>query len=230
MPFYESTIKCPYCFKDPLIHWKTTELFEEDRESDLAKQIYYNECPICRKLIVGVQYGQKGWAFGKHNVDTPIFEEIVYPQYSRTMKPDYIPENLYGEYKESIDVLPVSRKSSAAMSRRILQNIIREHYAISERTLDAEIHKFISLPSIPTYISDAVDAVRWIGNIAAHPLKNSETGVVVDVEDGEAEWLVEVIEALFDFTFVQPKKLEARRNDLNEKLASLGKPKLKSGK
>lgn len=45
----------------------------------------------------------------------------------------------------------------------------------------------------------------------------------MDVEDGEAEWLIEVILALFDFTFVQPKRLEFRREKLNEKLKALGK-------
>lgn len=48
-----------------------------------------------------------------------------------------------------------------------------------------------------------------------------------DVELGEAEWSIEVIEAIFDFTYVQPKKLEDKRSLLNEKLKFAGKNLLK---
>ena len=76
-------------------------------------------------------------------------------------------------------------------------------------------------------MTDAVDAIRNVGNFAAHPLKDTNTGQIVDVEPGEAEWLLEVLEALFDFTFVQPKRLDERKKKLNEKLQALGKPPMK---
>jgi hypothetical protein len=45
------------------------------------------------------------------------------------------------------------------------------------------------------------------------------------VEAGEAEWTLEVLEALFDF--VQPAKLEAKKNALNKKSSDAGKPPMK---
>ena len=81
-----------------------------------------------------------------------------------------------------------------------------------------EIQKFTELPGIPSHITEAVDAIRHIGNLAAHATKNQNTGEIVSVEKGEAEWLIEVIEALFDFTFIQPLKLERRKTELNLKL------------
>lgn len=42
---------------------------------------------------------------------------------------------------------------------------------------------------------------------------------------GEAEWLIEVIETLFDFVFIRPKKLEKRKEELNLKLEEINKPK-----
>jgi hypothetical protein len=121
----------------------------------------------------------------------------------------------------------LSPKASAALSRRILQNIIREDFNIERRDLAKEIDSFIALPGIPSYLADAVDAVRNIGNFAAHPLKDTNTGEVVDVEPGEAEWLIEVLDALFDFKFVQPRRLAERKQKLNEKLKGLGKPEMK---
>ena len=68
------------------------------------------------------------------------------------------------------------------------------------------------------------DGVRDDGDFAAHPTKSKSTGVVVDVEFGEAEWSLDVIEGLFDFFFVQPAVLQRKKDALNQKLQDAGKP------
>ena len=120
-----------------------------------------------------------------------------------------------------------SPKASAALSRRLLQRVLREQLAIKRRDLSLEIDAFIETSGAPTYLTNAMDAVRTVGNFAAHPLKNTNTGEIVDVEEGEAQWLLDVLSSLFDFVFVQPKRLAARREALNKKLAAAGKPALK---
>jgi len=65
--------------------------------------------------------------------------------------------------------------------------------------------------------------VRLIGNFAAHPVKSQKSGEILDVEPGEAEWTLDVLEELFDFYFVQPAKLQAKRAALNAKLVEAGK-------
>jgi len=60
-----------------------------------------------------------------------------------------------------------------------------------------------------TPIAQAIDAIRHIGN----------TGEIMDVEPGEAEWSLDVLEALFDHYFVQPTVLAAKKAALNQKLA-----------
>ena len=74
---------------------------------------------------------------------------------------------------------------------------------------------------------EAVDAIRVTGNFAAHPIKSRASGEVVAVEPGEAEWNLDTLEALFDFYFVQPAALQAKRAALNVKLLAAGKPTLK---
>jgi hypothetical protein len=58
-------------------------------------------------------------------------------------------------------------------------------------------------------------------------MKSKSTGEVVDVEPGEAEWLLDVLEGLFGFYFVEPATLEQKRNELNAKLDDVGKPPVK---
>lgn len=80
---------------------------------------------------------------------------------------------------------------------------------------------------LPAHLSDSLHAVRHIGNFSAHPMKSTSTGEILPVEEHEAEWNLEVIEALFDFYFVQPAKLKARKDALNAKLVDAGKTPMK---
>jgi hypothetical protein len=76
-------------------------------------------------------------------------------------------------------------------------------------------------------LTESIDAIRNVGNLAAHPIKNTNTGVIVEVEPGEAEWLLDVLETLFDFAFIQPERLRVRKAKLNVKLAEAGKTAMK---
>jgi len=80
---------------------------------------------------------------------------------------------------------------------------------------------------LPTYISDNLDAIRNIGNFAAHEQKSKSTGTIMDIEVGEAEWNLDVLDSLFDFYYVRPKIEEEKRNKLEQKLSEAGKPPLK---
>lgn len=71
---------------------------------------------------------------------------------------------------------------------------------------------------MPPYIVDSIDAVRNIGNFAAHANKNTSTGEILPVKSEEAEWNLDVLEALFDFYYVQSAKLQKKRDALDKKL------------
>jgi hypothetical protein len=58
-------------------------------------------------------------------------------------------------------------------------------------------------------------------------MKSLQSGDILPVEPQEAEWNLDVLESLFDFYFVQPALLQAKRNALNKKLAEAGKPTMK---
>ncbi len=84
------------------------------------------------------------------------------------------------------------------------------------------------MPRVLTYMGEQLDAVRVIGNFAAHPIKSKSTGEIVEVEPGEAEWNLDVLDLLFNFYFVQPEGIKNKRKALDKKLADAGKPRLKS--
>ena len=49
-------------------------------------------------------------------------------------------------------------------------------------------------------------------------------GRFIDVEPEEAEWCLEILEALFDHFYVEPEKAKAKKAALNDKLKAAGKP------
>ena len=126
------------------------------------------------------------------------------------------------DFTEACAVLNDSPKASAALSRRCLQAILKDKGGAKKRDRNDQIDELAS--TIPAYLADELHAVRNIGNFAAHSTKSTNTGDIVDVEPGEAEWNLDVIESLFDFYFVQPALAAKRKADLNKKLAKAGKP------
>jgi hypothetical protein len=203
--------------------------YDDPEKAGLGYELVHGHCPDCGKLIVILKEGKHKRSEYGSSLSEITKEEVIFPKVILPKKLESeIPQNYRDDYMEAYAVLPVSPKASAAISRRLLQHILREEYKIKKGSLDKEIEEFIHLGNVPSHIGEAVDAVRNVGNFAAHPLKDTSTGVVVDVEPGEAEWLLEVIDALFDFTFVQPRKLQERKSRLNAKLAAMGKPPIKS--
>ncbi|MGO4348140.1 DUF4145 domain-containing protein [Paenibacillus sp. MCAF9] len=201
---------------------------DEDYEKGIGFSAGF--CPACSELILIYQEGEyyvssQGNITSIHN---PTVVKLVYPlgKVTKTLS-DEVPAMFRSDYDEAVLVLPISCKASAALSRRCLQNFLHNKLNIRKKNLAHEIDEFLATQQVPTVILDAVDAVRNIGNFAAHPLKNTNTGEIVDVEPGEAEWLLEVLDLLFDFYFIQPKKLEERKTALNAKLKGLGKPIMK---
>lgn len=223
---------CPNCsmgvalFFEESVTWK-----DKDYErTAMGIEFAWDQCPECGEPIIILRHGKYVPSDTSEHIghlEDVSEEQILYPRHvARKVEPG-IPDSYKSEFLEACSILSLSPKASAALSRRILQRILREEFDITYPSLAKEIDDFIQLKDVPSYLTEAVDAIRNIGNFAAHPLKDTNTGEIVDVESGEAEWLLEVLEALFDFVFIQPKKLEERRKSLNEKLQALGKPPMK---
>jgi hypothetical protein len=108
-----------------------------------------------------------------------------------------------------------------------LQHLLRTAAGVKRSDLVKEIQEVLDGGQLPSWLAEDLDAVRNIGNFAAHPVKSTTTGTVVAVKPDEAEWALNVLESLFDFYFVGPAKAKAKRDALNAKLNDAGKPPMK---
>jgi hypothetical protein len=222
-------MKCPHCRVDFHDKIGITEL---DHDIENNWEIHSQTCPSCKKLIfslVNFDYinikGPTGAQFAKKRI---ISNNLIRPKApNRPQAPIEVPA-LFGEdYKEACLVLTDSPKASAALSRRCLQNIIRDKLGIKKKDLSQEIQEVINKALLPSDILESIDAIRNIGNFAAHPIKSQSSGEIVEVEPHEADWNLDVLEMIFDYLFVRPALIKQKRDALNTKLADSGKPDMK---
>lgn len=136
--------------------------------------------------------------------------------------PEVDDQTIAEDYTEACLVLQHSAKASAALSRRCLEQILENKLGIDAKlNLHDKIEQ--AKAKLPDYIANDLHVVREIGNFGAHSRKSTNTGEVLAVEPGEAEWNLDVIEELFEFLWVAPKRKEAERKKLNDKLVEAGK-------
>lgn len=226
-------MKCPHC---PISFSEKSEKIEKgsfylggDKKTGHWGVGSYR-CPECEEFILFLQKGA-GCVSGPDGERLGIYpvtqQWLVHPKSAVMPLPKEVPKEYTSDFNEACAVLQDSPKASAALSRRCLQHLLREKGGVKHSDLAKEIQEVIDSGKLPSYLATAVDGVRTIGNFGAHPIKSTNTGKIIDVEPGEAEWLLDTLEGLFDFYFVQPSILQQKRDALNQKLREAGKPPMK---
>ncbi len=205
-------MQCPFCN-----HHFTPTGYDENRiyianlHSDYTgKQkegdLIHIVCPNkeCKRTILFVEFA---YSNGKE-----FFNKMIYPDKVIKQYPDYIPQQIREDYEEACKIADISPKASATLARRCLQGILRDFYQVIPGKLYNEIQAIKD--KIDSNLFDTIDAVRQIGNIGAHMEKDAN--VIVDIEPEEAQQLIELIELLFDETYI-------RRHDREQRLLTIQK-------
>ena len=153
---------------------------------------------------------------------------MAYPRTgAKTPAPPAVPKIIAQDFNEASIVLSYSPQASAALSRRCLQHVLTDRQVSRSDNLSAAIDDALK-SGLPSHLAENLDAIRNIGNFAAHPQKSQHSGEILPVQPQEAEWNLEVLELLFDFYYIQPALAAARRASLNSKLAEAGKNPMKT--
>ena len=193
-------MNCPAC--EIAIHESWGELGPRVADEPGSAQISAMSCPSCGRALIRYQW-------------------IPGPPGGIGML-----DRLRRDYGDATATLPVSAQASAALSRRIIQHVLREVGSYTARDLSKQIEAFVADIETPSQISENLDYLREIGNFAAHPMKSTHTGEVMPVEPGEADWALEMVDSLFDFYYVGPAKDRLRREEFNERLGEAGRRQL----
>lgn len=213
-------MKCPHCLHAIKPNVEVTQIANQDIYMWFTKQFV---CPNCHNqviILVQQEYRYSQW----REFDTRfIFPKAIQNQ---PLPAEVDDSSVISDYNEANLVLGDSAKSSAALTRRCLQYILREKVGTKKKDLADQIQEVIENHLLPSDITEGLDAVRNIGNFATHPQKSKATGEIVDVEPHEAEWNIQILYDLIDYVYVRPQRFKKRKENFNEKLKEVGKPEI----
>lgn len=127
--------------------------------------------------------------------------------------PDYVPQSIRKDYEEACQIVNLSAKASATLSRRCLQGIIRDYWQITNKnSLYNEIEAIND--KVDPQVKKVLDSVRQIGNIGAHMEK--DINLIVDIDPHEAERLIKLIEYLIEQWYIKRHETENLLNSIIE--------------
>ena len=230
-------MKCPFCntaFAAAFVEttFATLEQVYSRTNKFLAPQIAwsasYQRCPECHETIIFLSSQPHGRGPHRNQQGPPAFAErktfMAHPHSRSRPIPPEVPDPYRKDFSEACAVLADSANASAALSRRCLQAILANELGAKKRDLYDQIEEVIASGKLPSYIEDGLHDVRNIGKFGAHPIKSTSSGTIVDVEPGEAESNLDVLESLFDFCFVARAAAAKRKAALDQKLKDAAKP------
>lgn len=206
-------MKCPYCLNSFHEAWENS-IYLTHSSIDGRWDARCCQCPECFKTIIQL-------------FNSGTWRQIVPKGISRMPLPSEVDDTkIINDYNEACLVLVDSPKASAALSRRCLQHLLREKAGVKKSELSIEIQEVIDSNKLPSDLSENLDYVRNVGNFGVHPNKSKSSGEIVEVDTGEAEWNLSILEELIDYYFVRPARAKSKKAELNIKLKEAGKPEL----
>ena len=161
-------------------------------------------CPNCEKYtvistLIGSSYNNK-------------VEVMLYPDSKAKQYPDYVPQAIRNDYEEAHKILYLSPKSSATLSRRCIQGMIRNKWSINRKNLNEEIDAIKD--NIEPSLYSSIDALRKLGNIGAHMEK--DINLIIDIDPKEAVKLVKLVEILIHEWYIVPHDRELLFNEITD--------------
>lgn len=189
---------CPYCDRhttitDPNHYSIWNHLYlNKSTLGDVGFRINAITCPNekCKKLVLTGQLTRTYNSRPSGEIQT----WCLLPESEARVLPNYIPQPIQQDYYEACRIRDLSPKASATLARRCLQGMIHDFWIIKKTRLKDEIDELEE--KVDSDVWESIDAVRNVGNIGAHMEK--DINIIIDVEPGEAQLLIGLIEQLVD--------------------------------
>jgi hypothetical protein len=192
-------MKCPYC-SDNLQPDPHTQHHVQDKVG--VWDIDSGVCPSCNRTMILLTTTNTA-------TEVPHIEIKAWGKdLARSELPPEVIEPYLSDFYEACFIVADSPRASAALSRHCLQALLRDKANVKPGDLSNEIDQVLTSKALPLELVSSLAATINVGNFPANPVKNSHPGLIAPVEPGEAEYLLDVLEALFDYYLVRPARLK----------------------
>lgn len=195
--------QCPVCsgFSSHLWNYEPIDINGDYNES--IKFIIIAQCQACNQFSIWITneipitYSP---TLTLNKSDTSL--TLIFPNVTEGIpKPNNdMPDDVKEIYIEAGEVLNISPRASAALSRLAIEKLV-DHLNAQGKDLNTQIGNLVS-KGMPIEIQQMLDSVRVIGNNAVHPGQ-------IDIKDNKelALSLLNFINLIVDNRITQPKKI-----------------------
>jgi hypothetical protein len=196
-------MQCPHCQAEINV---TPHSFAIGEDQDGSWQVSSARCPICDRLIVNL-CTKEGCTYPAWPVSSnrPRLSEDVPAQYAT-------------EYHTASQIISYSPEASAAISRRLLHRFLAAHVDGGSGGLADQIRRASVSTRLPSYLQEALETLARVAKLDSDSGKSLHPEALSPAQPGEAEWLLDVLQPLFELHFVQPARLRRKQNQLEEQI------------
>jgi hypothetical protein len=191
-------MQCPHCLQPFQAYPRVVDL---GRCGEDKWTITLDTCPNCNDAILML--------YRTRPVAEPV--ALLFPTGTSPTVAKDVPANYAEDYVEAARLLHHSPKASAALGRRCLRRLFDEMAGLKDVDLNKAIETLVASKHLPKHLADAIDQVRHLSNLAANPRKSTHPGEIGDSAPGEAEWILDTLDGLFQYYFVQPAAIQRKR-------------------
>jgi hypothetical protein len=172
-------------------------------------------CPRPRCQQATILYRQERLTFyhgNSQNDHEVIQEQVIFPTTNnRADLSEEVPKSLRELYLEASSIEHISPNGSAFLTRRILEQTLRQHFKKPRAKLSDSIEEFIAKETASADLHRMMHDIREFGNIAGHPAQDQD-GDWTSVDINEATYTLDVVAEVLDHIFVKPAhRLEMRQ-------------------
>ncbi len=210
---------CPFCDSDQVVTGEGRQATFADLTIDNADGprrlvVKFVVCPnpACRQFSLNVSlHGREASgnrAYTGRHIKT---WDLVPPSRARSF-PATVPPHILEDYREACLTVELSPKVSAALSRRCLSEILRDYWRVQPGRLGDEFRQIKAAADPLTW--EAIESVRSSGLVGAR--MESEGAEIQDVDPGEAQLLIGLIETLIRDWYVARDERRKRLAELKQ--------------
>lgn len=165
-------------------------------------------CPNCQKTQFIVRgMGKEFNPFKKVIMNYPL-------GHSKNYQDGVIPKQIKEDYEEACSIVLLSPKSSATLSRRIIESILADFFDIKKGRLVDKIKSLDDSHESPNIISE-LTAIRKLGNISAH-FNNDKDIIPKEMSVDEAKTMIKAVEYIIEDTYISRYNRQKHREKMKK--------------
>ncbi len=233
-------MRCPHCSHDIAELWQAlytvtddkgqalrgpeVSLDDADDEARFNMQVEWMKChnERCGRLIIRI--------CGRRRLKgTTPMAEIVEPWFALPKRPTprpidpLVPSKYAAYYRQASLVLDDSPSASAAMSRRVLADLLADYGHYNQGLLSKRVDAFIEDRRNPRSLRENLHYLREIADFGVHTQKDSTDGTIIEVGREEADWGLDILDRLFEYYVVSEKRSATMRSQMDDKISQAGR-------